>query len=139
MTEAQTILKMIEEVDPADAAKLNTLDALVWLYLNSNEYPNDPERYIEGVKITYNGGEKGLACRHKRYTRSRDALKAIRPEGKIMWSFFENYPEGSRARAEIFHDQGNNPIQTVWLPTEELAELHVIIQAIEHERQHDVE
>ena len=68
------------------------------------------------------------------YTRSRDALKQIRPDGKIMWCFFENYPEGARARAEIFHDHGDNPIQTGWFPTEELAELHAIIQAIEYER-----
>jgi hypothetical protein len=35
MTEAGTILKMIETADPADTAKPDEIDARVWCYLSS--------------------------------------------------------------------------------------------------------
>ena len=111
---AKQILELIESVDPKDTDKLDEIDARVEWFLGVSVEPMSTGLY--------------------KYTRSRDALKQIRPDGKIMWCFFENYPEGARARAEIFHDHGDNPIQTGWFPTEELAELHAIIQAIEYER-----
>jgi len=131
---AKQILEMIEAVYPSDTAKLDEIDAMVWCYLNSAEFKWTKGRGLFEYNI---GGKENVTKRigkNIQYTRSRDALKQIRPDGKIMWCFFENYPEGARARAEIFHDHGDNPIQTGWFPTEELAELHAIIQAIEYER-----
>jgi hypothetical protein len=72
----------------------------------------------------------------QRFTRSRDALKSIRPSG---WTFLcDNrssgtdltyYPPGLLEKYPSLSE-----IRTGVLPTEELAELHAIIQAITHER-----
>lgn len=107
---AETILKMIEIVDPADKAKLDEIDALVSFYI-------DPA-------FGYNP---------KRYTRSRGALKAVRPEG---WEWYMS--QDSSQKGVIFgcasDNIGTNQMQSPMLPTEELAELHAIIQAIEYDR-----
>lgn len=65
------------------------------------------------------------------YTRSRDALKSIRPEG---WGFSISHLNA--VVAYRINDTGgfDYALQTQKLPTEELAELHAIIQAIEWER-----
>jgi len=146
---AQDILKMIEEVDPTDTAKLYEIDARVWCLRDSVEYQGKV-----GEKHFFNNGfGKTLPCGDfeepwhivPKYTRSRDALKDIRPEGFKTWVFFDGYREGAKYRAEMFTPemldeakknlkQDGHIIQTDWLPTEELAELHAIIQAIEYER-----
>lgn len=114
---AQEILKLIEEVDPKDTAKLDEIDARVWCYLNNQ----DQESTEFGVPRWM------YAVRSKPYTRSRDALKAIRPEG---WRVF-NLSEGDmfefdlgKTNARVFRGQAI---------TEELAELAAIIQAINYE------
>jgi hypothetical protein len=38
MTEAETILKLIESVDPKDTAKLDEIDARVWCYLHYERF-----------------------------------------------------------------------------------------------------
>ena len=38
MTEAETILKMIETVDPADTTKLDEIDARVWCSVASYDF-----------------------------------------------------------------------------------------------------
>lgn len=151
MTEAQKILHIIEGAHPNDKDTLNEIDARVWFFLNDAEFikANDfngrvygytarqksiDQRYSDLMEI---GGQSGFTA--PQYTRSRDALKAIRPEG---W------------QVKIAHDAGSNVWQcslTKWAPrsvplkcinyhwnyaalTEELAELHAIIQAIEWER-----
>lgn len=120
MTDADTILKMIEAVDPTDTAKLDAINA----------------RFFEWSRLHSNKGNWDV-------TRSRDALKAIRPYGwrfEVMsgiagtpfWASYEKprpQPDGTIFRglndAEFF---GNAFL------TEELAELYAIIQAIEHDR-----
>src|SRR5262249_23630579 len=68
-----------------------------------------------------------------KYTRSRDALKAIRPEGWFIGNMREYASREfmcglyQRSSAEMEIVSGD-------LPTEELAELHAIVQAIEYER-----
>jgi len=104
------ILKMIETVDPSDTAKLDEIDARVFNYVADFDYTPT------------------IQCPYQ-YTRSRDALKAIRPEG---WQLKMNIlPD--RALYQIKHLKSGDLMATE-LPTEELAELHSIIQAIEHER-----
>lgn len=149
MTTAEQILKMIDEVSPDDTEKLDEIDARVWAYLILP---------IDGLTVSFNGGSvyyryaawpKDVrtvlhhSFQHDKFTRSRDALKAIRPEGFKTWAFFDGYKEGAKYRAEMFTsemlDEQNRTmkeiiIQTGWLPTEELAELHAIIQAIEYGR-----
>lgn len=106
MNQAQEILKMIEEVDPSDETKMDEIDLSV-------------AKYLKQHKIWI-----GIV------TRSRDALKAIRPDGWFgMIRFFGEY---SVCNINHVHPFGNADSQH--LPTEELAELHAIIQAIEYER-----
>lgn len=133
---AKEILHLIENADINDRDDLNYIDAQAGFYVKHSGVMQDLlEYYLKDGKTYDDAVTHAIKFKYApEYTRSRDALKAIRPKGKISWVFFNDYPEGSRARAEIFHDNGDNPIQTDWMPTEELAELHAIIRAIEFER-----
>lgn len=101
---AQQILKMIEECDPLDVEKMDEIDFSVTGYL--------------GFNIS--------AC--QAFTRSRDALKAIRPDG---WF---NYSAASHGICNFVLFKGDEKLESSDCKTEELAELHCIIQAIEYER-----
>lgn len=151
MTEAQTILEMIESVDmehdsagiPYGAEILDQIDARVWCWVHEyqfREYPVDMAYPYKGVRYTGKAGEKKteVLSNKKKYSRSRDALKAIRPD----------YP---KAPNQMYWEMGNNSsgvwytchctrgvtIQGDVLPTEELAELQVIIKVIEWMRRND--
>ena len=65
MTDAETILKMIENVDPADTAKLDEIDALVWCW-----YQQEPFSKIGIIDAL------GIAC-----------FTLIRMEGKSLGAF----------------------------------------------------
>ncbi len=130
------IKKMIETVDPNDTAKLDEIDARVGFYLG--EHKNLQEYYQgkdQNAKI-----EHAIFWGHiTKYTRSRDALKAIRPEG-YMWTVECRVNDVSRCQA--WSNVANHPTfygrksanTNEGLPTEELAELHAILQAIAYER-----
>ena len=134
---AQDILKMIEEVDPSDTAKLDEIDARVWCWIEGIRYIAH-ESWGDGNKRLAVFGEKGYWI--DRYTRSRDALKAIRPEGWNFnvyfgckgWEQPKFYWCASAGKREV--NKYENVVYTDNLPTEELAELHSIIQTIKHER-----
>ncbi len=149
MTPAQTMLKMIEEVDPSDTAKLDEIDARVWCYLNNYEflnwivdnYYNSKSKKVifeKDGKVKFHGFSKNKIGRHKVFntqlTRSRDALKSIRPEG---WTFQAWHPFPSpTAYCQAWKVISGGPEIKGYSKTEELAELHAIIQAIEWERDH---
>lgn len=128
---AAEILKLIESVDPTNTAKLDEIDARVWCWLRKDE----EFKQFEGSWIRCQSGMKYLRpLNSSEYTRSRDALKAIRPEGWNLCSqmigsdfavfkgwFFAAYGEGVK-------------FVSASCKTEELAELHAIIQAIDYER-----
>lgn len=123
MSEAKKILEMIEVV--ADCDDLDTLDEIdgeVCRYLGIIELDDEyPIPYLEYPKryIAY------------RFTRSRDALKSIRPEG---WEYFNELDIDYYKLAWLIK-RGEHEVRSPYnLPTEELAELHAIIQAIEWER-----
>ena len=122
MTQASEILKLIEKVDPEDDDAMDEIDIAVLKYLHERDW----------VHFTTEIDGKVLADAPSMFTSSRDALKSIRPEG---WHYYGGrdgdgyYVEMNREDEEM--DSGR-------LPTEELAELHAIIQAIEHERQNVV-
>lgn len=118
---ATEILRMIEEVSPDDTAKLDEIDARV-------------QPYVDAALGVY---ETEMGYQPRKYTRSRDALKAIRPGA---WYWFANSSPGSNNIFSI-HKETSGPsgwyepcFSSQILPTEELAELHAIIQAIEHDR-----
>lgn len=134
MSDAQTILKMIEEVDPADTAKLDEIDARVMCLLEGWEFKDYFKRYnCDGTQAFTLDENETLFCLH--YTRSRDALKAIRPEG---WSFQRMYSFADGTTQLCLHKviEGCEKAYTAsrLLPTEELAELHAVIQAIDRDR-----
>lgn len=123
------LLTLIENADPADNKALDEIDARVWEFIG-------PEKHKPG-EIKYPGLRPS-------YTASRDAIKIIRPEGWITslhnsiimrtdgpqkWqcqmSMFENVHLKERCAKIVFSGDCNS---------EELAELHAIIQAIEFER-----
>lgn len=138
MTEAQKILDLIETVDPADSEALDEIDARVWCWLNGEEFDFDP-------KWAKTWRQKN---RPQPYTCSRDSLKSIRPEG---WKFTVRpvcavepwtlryfcscckpvWDKEKNVREDIHHIYDANKS----LPTEELAELHAIISAIQYERE----
>ena len=121
---AQEILAMIEAVDPADTAKLDEIDRWVC-------------RYVHGMSEGFNGTYEP---EKHRYTSSRDALKAIRPKGYSVYiqkttscmCTMEYVTYGALDEDKI---KPQKLVTARNLPTEELAELHAIIQAIAYERQ----
>lgn len=129
MTDAYKILKMIENASPYDTATLDEIDARVWCYLN-NVYLVRFDFHGTNREINFGdsktGTFKGEAKDVPLYTRSRDALKRIRPDGVVIQVTY--YPQGFQGDA--VGSKGKSPR----LPTEELAELHAIIQAIVYER-----
>ena len=134
MTPAETILKMIEGVDPDYRGGLDEIDALVWCWKHDLELLPDQDNhgfyyFIPETKAT---GWKEII----KYTRSRDALKDARPKW-CMFSMAEMDNGGGFSLGygcDLRDMQGNLFRADGLLPTEELAELHAIIQALEWER-----
>lgn len=143
------LLKMIETVDPSDTAKLDEIDARVHEYLGF-------QWHGDGVSVEHKlwaghwgfdsvkepslcncETQKDFAPEPKEYTRSRDALKAIRPDGLTITLFIQ--PNGAGYQAWVRPTNSNHkpyPFESETdLKTEELAELHAILQAIEYERE----
>jgi hypothetical protein len=134
-TEAQTILKMIQTVDPTNTAKLDEIDARTWCFIE--RIPYEPCGTIEYTRRIFRDENENLIGPAPSYTRSRDALKAIRPEG--WWFECCKICDGTYM-AELHDDRGcidddeGITVKAWYLKNEELAELHAIIQAIEYER-----
>jgi hypothetical protein len=126
MTEAhKKILKMIEAVDPSDDAGMDDIDELVFRYCGNGCYPAIP--LLRRLIYWYS--------KFPRYTRSRDALKAIRPEGWITYKHGQDMATGVWITVLVNLDYGGkNAKSSGEQLTKELAELHAIIQAIAHER-----
>lgn len=147
---SKEILELIESVDPSDTDTLDEIDARVWCFVRSYEF----KRMLNKAHKTMDAPFSFWKCRQislaqKRgvsnpikYTRSRDALKSIRPSGWLPFSGNRHHIDG---RKPYFYGlvrdsikAGVVPMNAQFtssdLPTEELAELHAIIQAIEYER-----
>ena len=147
MTEAKKILSLIESLTPYTEKEiyrdkldiLDEIDARVVCYVNTTYEQTfvglikRTHRYGDGFEFTTDGQlrDHNLTIR---YTRSRDALKSIRPEG--CWRMhIEVTPNGeSVCELEREEDDGKDFKIISIQATEELTELHAIIQAIEWER-----
>lgn len=140
MNTAAEILKLIEAVEPSDCKMMDEIDALTWVNFTDHGWS------MEDLKPNYREMGFGWFCRKAsgfivevpKYTRSRDALKAIRPQQGC--SVFRLFNEDSWDAWKCQISWWPNSVASKWilsasLPTEELAELHAIIQAIECERQ----
>ena len=126
------LLKMIETVDPSNAAKLDEIDARVWCFLKGYKFAAAKHDRVFVLDENQCEIEKLNGLCTLKYTRSRDALKTIRPEG---WTY-----TAVQNRKETEGNDGwrvalGTACGTPFLPTEELAELHASIQAIEYERE----
>lgn len=134
---------MIEEVDPADTAKLDEIDARAWCWINKEWYSLPVVR--NWVRNNSMSNSDFITSRYAasiipKYTRSGDVLKANRPS-QNKWGFLlANHCGKSTCNmwtheriAPDFIDPIKN-IESRDLPTEELAELHAIIQAIAYDR-----
>lgn len=141
MTTAQEILKLIETVDPSDTAILDKIDVHVSCYIHGWNYSKDMTR---DFRRTRENDPQYFSENYKEYTRSRDALRAIRPEG---WTghilIFEREARCVLSEPYTGNFCGTFDFKTeeyigdkifAGLPTEELAELYAVIQAIEYER-----
>lgn len=144
------ILELIENVDPNDTDTLDEIDARVNGFIMGAEfidfrignckktvawYRDIPEitNRENGKILEFEDGVMSIP----KFSRSRDALKAIRPEG---WFFNIGHNESNSGGlfACSMYSHTNSPLKnSPDLPTEELAELHAIIQAIEWERNND--
>lgn len=133
--QAQDLLKLIETVDPDDCEKLVEIDWQVSLYL----YPDLGLHRKDDGRVYSKRGDL-INMIHSRYTRSRDALQTIRPDVIVRGiDQFGSYLDGKRAWRCIFglRDHPGQEVIAAIGRTEELAELHAIIQAIELERTHN--
>jgi len=140
---------MIEQVSPDDTAKLDEIDARVWCYLNKETFTGGyvETNFIYNYHTKENKGGYLLDEDEHRLTRSRDALKAIRPESCEFIQVMQNNIGNAYCQLNLdgsefqtpFGDKNDAPNHCAsgWLPTEELAELHAIIQAIAYKRNQD--
>lgn len=119
MTDVETILKMIETVDPADSAKLDEIDRAVY-------------QFVDGSPLGWT-----VIPREMRYSRSRDALKSIRPRG---WNFaILPLSDGTFCCRGSYGDPNRTDgPDSDNLRSEELAELYVIVQAVAHDRAREI-
>ena len=124
MVEAKEILEMIGNVSPDRLHMLDKIDAYVHCYIMNVPYSDQILHSVKSAKYGYAGIEAN-------YVRSRNGLKGIRPEG---WTFSVDATLPEAGIEFVFHKKGFQPIVGKSLPTEELAELHAIIQVIEHDR-----
>lgn len=142
MVEAQKILEMIEGVDPEDTKTLDEIDIRVEAYKKNMKIIAYPHRvdwgdkggvqYYHNMATVDHKDMAKLVCYNK-YTRSRDALKKIRPDGYIHGGHDDDDPQ--KFKFEFVTKFPCKAFVSRNLPTEELAELHCIIQAIQWERE----
>ena len=122
------ILKLIEDVDPEDRDALDEIDARVDCFRMKCRFISFTSEMEFPCEYSFQGHVARMQS--SRYTRSRDDLKAIRPEG---WAIcVTTYKH--KAIANCLINMEGKLLQANRLPTEELAELHAIIQAIQWER-----
>lgn len=147
MTQAQTILTLIENVDPEDTDALDEIDARFFCYLEGKNY-NLMEIIRQEIPMPYGCTQKITLLTYNdsedypliEYTRSRDALKAIRQEGSnghFCIKMRMVYGHGSVFEYQGLYGEDLDPheFKSEPLPTEELAELWAIIQAIAYTRE----
>ena len=136
--QAKHILKIIEGCTPDIGQEVyDEVNARWWCCLKDKAYHGTDGRGRFSYNLHY-----PLSMRHPRkrinkdesYTHSRDALKQARPEG---WEVVQEACMGNKVEFTLFQqwaladtgDYDSIKFTSPQLPTEELAELHAIIQA----------
>lgn len=135
MSEHKKILKLIENVDPENGEVLRDIECYADCFIHDYVFWECRREHKDSYDFSayWCKGANTKRVTAPRYTRSRDALKAIRPEGVYIfqspysdktWICFSNF----------WDDEDRDDFESPKLPTEELAELHAIIQAVAYER-----
>lgn len=142
MHPAQEVLKLITEANPKDTANLDAIDLAVAEYLRDYDLSGFAVGII-GCPVhigfsSYNengvGVTKPVKSSRFTFTRSRDVLKAIRPAGiSYHMTHYGALTDTSFWKCEIAFPDGEC-LASSGAPTEELAELYVIIRALEYQR-----
>lgn len=135
---AQTILTMIEAVDPADAGVMDEIDARICCLKSGLEFvrmyaPSPNGKYAEVSRYTgIIAGQKSQQnlLNSQKFTRSIDAQEALRRDG---WRF-SYVRESVREDAGLFYctllnwNSQAQIMSPISLPTEPLARLHAWVQ-----------
>ena len=151
MTNHATLLKMIEEVDPSDTDALDEIDARVWCFIENIEYKNHELRegdmayrtrdaiLINKVPYPYGDDFDCEICEYF-YTRSLDAQESLIPDNWIftnMWYGLDDHSEMQYEMRRAPYTNNDPALSSEYLPTERLARLYTIIQAIAYERENN--
>lgn len=140
--QAQKILDMIEAVDPEDTDKLDEIDARVCAWLHHEPYfshrvsdgwnqygiPINARLFTKSPSEQPNGFSMVAP-----YTRSLNVIKANQPEGYAIYCAGED----PSWKADLIRTKAEGSVDCFSvrdMPTEELARLYVVIDAIAHER-----
>lgn len=145
------ILKLIEEVDPSDTAKLDEIDILTACWMSRRiwgGWHDEPGGVTGSWGMNKDGAQiPNSYCNHSsfvKYSRDRNELKELRPDVWLInmeprfFCFQLNDKAGFYAIAvkplgECIQEDFLN-LESPLLKTEELAELHAVIQCIAYER-----
>ena len=134
------ILELIENVDPSDTETLDEIDVLTFCFLNNETLkewrPEDFEFDVNEHNFTHIYGNFEFKDECQQYTRSLDASKAIQPDGWMLRTYQEKFTKYYCHLIKYF-DSGKILFDADGMPTEELARLHAIIQAIQWERDNE--
>ena len=134
MSDHKKLLEMIENVKADDTAALRGVDARFVCFLEQKHFMN----VTKGGRVIFNekhGTPIEYGYNTQKYSTSRDALKAVRPDGwGVGIHCNDKYHTTLMANCYKIGEKGHNIQRSPELPTEELAELHAIIQAIAYER-----
>lgn len=139
---SEKLLKMIETVNPEDSAAIEEIEARYICFKMRDVY--------EGIthdtstdETPMAKGKNGSSYYFDNYTASRDVLKRERPEGWWFTGqyFYNGNPDPDFTiewrgcfAGRLKEDNSFSEIHSKFLPTEELAEFHAIIQVITYER-----
>jgi hypothetical protein len=123
------LLTAISSAKVDDERGLDEIDALVHSFLVNREF-----KQIGDGRCYYHDKGYTNSDHVSAYSRSRDALKGIRPKG---W-YFNGVRFNVFGASAVFHKLDEKMLRTEvfssGLPSEELAELYCIIAAIQHDR-----
>ena len=140
MTDHKKLLEMIENVKADDTEALEEIDVRAFCFFINETLkewsPSDFEFNVIEHNMTHIYGNFDYKDECQQYTRSRDALKAVRPDGVKfnMQDCSEPWHKYWGWRCTAIRGLDDYEYYARELPTEELAELHAIIQAIAYER-----
>lgn len=151
MSELLKILSIIERIKHYQETTIEELNARIWCFLHELEYIGYEEK---DVTCMFEGDflrkEKVFLGRSKEmkiasikfvpeYTKSRDLIKSIRPKGGV-WIELKTASDGDAiCKFGKLQENGKeiycfDTSKIDFLPSEELAELWCVLQAIEWER-----